>query len=57
MAKTPRKSGVILFHDIHPQTVIASEMVMNYLNNENKTVCTVGEVVDYLNRMKQDCLK
>ncbi len=57
MAKTPRKSGVILFHDIHPQTVIASEMVMNYLNNENKTVCTVGEVVDYLNGMKQDCLK
>ena len=56
MARTPRKSGVILFHDIHSQTVIASEMIMQYLKDNNKTVCTVGEVIAYINNRAQDCL-
>ncbi len=56
MANTPNKSGVILFHDIHAQTVIASEMVMKHLNDNAKTVCTVGEVINYINNQVQDCL-
>lgn len=57
MHLTPKKSGIILFHDIHAQTLIASKLVMEYLKNENKTVCTVGDVVSYFNGVFQDCLK
>tara|TARA_Y100000768_G_scaffold387428_1_gene378683 strand:+ start:6693 stop:7712 length:1020 start_codon:yes stop_codon:yes gene_type:complete len=57
MKATPNNSGIILFHDIHAQTVIASRMVMEYLNEQGKTTCTVGEVINYLNNKEQDCLK
>ena len=56
MSKTPNKSGVILFHDIHAQTVIASEKIMQYLNDEQKKVCTVGEIIDFINQEPQTCL-
>jgi peptidoglycan/xylan/chitin deacetylase (PgdA/CDA1 family) len=56
MSLTPNKSGIILFHDIHPQSIIASEMVMNYLNEQDKKVCVVGEVINYLNGVEQSCL-
>ena len=57
MKATPNKSGIILFHDIHPQAVIASEMVMKYLKDHSKTVCTVGEVIKHLNGFTGNCLK
>jgi peptidoglycan/xylan/chitin deacetylase (PgdA/CDA1 family) len=49
--KNAGNKGVILFHDIHPQTVIASEKVMKYLKNPAHQTCTAGvlEVVNYLN--------
>lgn len=56
MERTPKKSGIVLFHDIHSQTVVASEMVMEYLNDNQKTVCTVGAVIDYINNKTQNCL-
>ena len=43
--------GVILFHDIHPQSVLASEKVMAYLKdpaNKLETV-TLPEIVDRMN--------
>lgn len=57
MKLTPKKSGVILFHDIHAQTVIASEMVMEYLNKQSSTVCLLGDIIKYHNGIKQTCLK
>ncbi|MFT6630713.1 MAG: peptidoglycan/xylan/chitin deacetylase (PgdA/CDA1 family) [Bacteriovoracaceae bacterium] len=57
MKLTPNKSGIILFHDIHAQTVIASELVMDHLQENGDVVCTVGAVIDYINQDKQDCLK
>jgi peptidoglycan/xylan/chitin deacetylase (PgdA/CDA1 family) len=56
MKNTPNNSGIILFHDIHAQTVVASEMVMKYLHENNKIVCTVGEVINYHNGEPQACL-
>ena len=56
MAKTPRNSGIILFHDIHQTTIQASELVMDYLLRNNKDICTVGEMVDYHNGGTPDCL-
>lgn len=50
-------AGVILFHDIHAQTVIASELVMKYLNDNSYTTCTVGEVVKFHNNETQYCIK
>jgi peptidoglycan/xylan/chitin deacetylase (PgdA/CDA1 family) len=56
MQLSPKDSGIILFHDIHAQTVIASEMVMDHLQDNNYTVCTVQQVVDFKNGLEQDCL-
>jgi peptidoglycan/xylan/chitin deacetylase (PgdA/CDA1 family) len=49
--------GVILFHDIHPQSVTASTMLMDYFKtNAAKTkLCTVQEVVDALNAQRASC--
>ena len=57
MNNSPKNSGIILFHDIHPQTVIASKMVMEYLYSNKLKVCTVGEVVKYINNSFQACIK
>jgi peptidoglycan/xylan/chitin deacetylase (PgdA/CDA1 family) len=37
--------GVILFHDIHLQSVIASERLMSYLNSENLQTIPLSEFV------------
>jgi peptidoglycan/xylan/chitin deacetylase (PgdA/CDA1 family) len=37
--------GVILFHDIHRQSVIASEQVMAYLNTEGLRTITLSDYV------------
>ncbi len=49
--------GVILFHDIHPQSVTASTMLMDYFKaNAAKTnLCTVQQVVDALNNQRSSC--
>ena len=43
--------GVILFHDIHPQSVVASEMVMTYLQKPERNVrmVTIPEIVEEMN--------
>jgi peptidoglycan/xylan/chitin deacetylase (PgdA/CDA1 family) len=47
--------GVILFHDIHPQSVTASKVIMKYLKEGEATpgkvnqVKTIGEIVDMIN--------
>ena len=49
--------GIILFHDIHPQSVIASTMIMDYFkaNAAKTSMCTVQQVVDQLNQQKATC--
>ena len=44
-----QNGGVILFHDIHPQSVIASNRVMDTLKAKGKHLCTVQGVVDRIN--------
>lgn len=56
MALTPKKSGIILFHDIHSQSVTASDMLVKEMQKQNLVFCTVGEVVNYFNNQDQDCL-
>ena len=52
-----QKSGVVLFHDIHPQSVIASTMLMDYFNEhkEKLTVCSVQGIVDQINKDLPSC--
>lgn len=57
MRLTPNKSGIILFHDIHAQSVIASELMMDHLLESNFKVCTVEEVISHINGNSEDCLK
>ncbi len=55
MRASAKNSGVILFHDIHPQSVTASTMLMDYLKRENAKVCTVEGVIDQMNNNRPDC--
>lgn len=56
MKKTPKQSGIILFHDIHKQTVEATRLMMDYIHQNNLKICPVGKVISYLNGQMQDCL-
>lgn len=48
-------SGIILFHDIHSQSVTASTMLMDYFNSKQLTVCTVQGVVNQMNNDLSSC--
>lgn len=56
MDASKKYSGVILFHDIHPQSVIASNKLLGFLQEKKSRVCTVQEVVDEINSGKATCL-
>ena len=56
MKLTPNNSGVILFHDIHSQTVVASELTMDYLLSEGHRICTVEELIEWHNGIDNSCL-
>jgi peptidoglycan/xylan/chitin deacetylase (PgdA/CDA1 family) len=47
--------GIILFHDIHQQSVIASTMLMDYFREKKVKVCTVQAVVDQINKGLSTC--
>ncbi|WP_408096461.1 polysaccharide deacetylase family protein [Peredibacter sp. HCB2-198] len=49
MRKTPRDSGILLFHDTNLRTVQASIELMNHVSQEGRRVCTVGEIVTQMN--------
>ncbi len=57
MKLTPKNSGIILYHDIHSQSVIASAMTMDHLLDNGHKVCTVEEVIDFHNGKDIDCVK
>lgn len=50
-------AGIILYHDIHRQSVIASELTMDHLLENNYKVCTVEEVIEYTNGKTIPCIK
>jgi peptidoglycan/xylan/chitin deacetylase (PgdA/CDA1 family) len=51
-----RGKGVILFHDVHPQSVAASAKVMDILIQKGVRLKTVQEVVDEINTAgKESC--
>jgi peptidoglycan/xylan/chitin deacetylase (PgdA/CDA1 family) len=55
MKATSKNNGVVLFHDIHAQSVIASELLMDYFEEQKINVCTVQSVVDQLNKGLATC--
>jgi peptidoglycan/xylan/chitin deacetylase (PgdA/CDA1 family) len=55
MEASSKNSGIVLFHDIHPQSVIASTMLMDHFNKEKLTVCTVQAVIDQINQNLATC--
>lgn len=55
MDATKKYSGVILFHDIHAQSVIASNKLLGFLQEKKNRICTVQEVVDEINSGKATC--
>jgi peptidoglycan/xylan/chitin deacetylase (PgdA/CDA1 family) len=56
MKKAKQDGGIILFHDIHARTIMAAEKVMNYLKQEERKVCTIGQVVQQINEGTSTCL-
>ncbi len=55
MKATSKNSGVVLFHDIHAQSVIASELLMDYFEEQKSNVCSVQAVIDQLNKGLATC--
>lgn len=55
MKASDKNAGIILFHDIHKQSVTASSMLMDYFNDKKLTVCTVQGVVDQINNGTESC--
>lgn len=55
MSATKNRSGIVLFHDIHNQSVVASSMLMDYLQKNSLKVCTVQAVINQINKALPDC--
>lgn len=55
MNGSAKNSGIVLFHDIHPQSVIASTLLMDHLNKHKLIACTVQGVVNQLNGNLPSC--
>ncbi len=55
MNATKKNSGVILFHDIHNQSVIASSKLLDQMKEKKIKICTVQAVVDQINENKASC--
>lgn len=49
------KGGVILFHDIHPQSVIASNLLQDHFKKAGINTCTVQGVIDQQNNGLPSC--
>ncbi len=49
MKKTKNDAGIILMHDIHARTAIASAEVMDYLKKDDRRACTIDEIVTQIN--------
>ncbi len=52
-----RDAGIVLFHDIHPQSVKASKMLVARMKADGKKLCTVQGAVDQINGTIPDCTK
>lgn len=55
MRASSSNSGVILFHDIHSQSVTASNLLIEKMKADGLTICTVQGVVDQLNKNLRSC--
>ncbi|MFP5387119.1 MAG: polysaccharide deacetylase family protein [Bacteriovoracia bacterium] len=55
MRASKKNAGIVLFHDIHTQSVTASTMLMDHFNKEGLTVCTVQNIIDQLNQSLPTC--
>lgn len=52
MSASKKYSGIILFHDIHSQSVIASNKLIGFIQGQKEKanrICTVQEVIDEIN--------
>ena len=47
--KTKRDAGIIVFHDTHERSVKSAPLIMDFLMQENRRVCTIGEVIKQMN--------
>lgn len=49
MKKSPKDSGIILFHDSKVRTVTASLEIMKELTKEGRRTCTIHEIIQEMN--------
>jgi len=55
---TKKDAGIILFHDVHERTIEASKSIMEYLKEDGRRTCTLGEIVTQMNEgAKTVCAK
>lgn len=55
MQASAKNSGVVLFHDVHTQSVTASALLMDHMKSKGIKVCTVQKVIDQMNKGLKSC--
>jgi peptidoglycan/xylan/chitin deacetylase (PgdA/CDA1 family) len=50
MKKSSKDSGIILFQDTHPMTLLSLPEILNYLKKDGRKICTVGQVLQLMNQ-------
>lgn len=51
------KGGIILYHDIQPQTVKTTKLLIDHFIKNNLKTCTIGQMIKLQNGEPNDCLK
>ena len=49
MKKSSKDAGIILMHDIHQRTAIASAEIMDYLKKDSRRTCVLDEIITQIN--------
>jgi peptidoglycan/xylan/chitin deacetylase (PgdA/CDA1 family) len=50
MKVSKKDSGIILFHDIHDRTANTLPLLVEFLKQDQRRICTIGEIVEQMNK-------
>jgi peptidoglycan/xylan/chitin deacetylase (PgdA/CDA1 family) len=57
MLKSKKDSGIILFHDLYPRTIAASNEMISYLSQNSRRLCHLKDILNELNSNGKEICK
>jgi len=57
MLKSKKDSGIILFHDLYPRTIAASNEMISHLSHNSRRLCHLKDILNELNSNGNDLCK